>query len=283
MTPRARLILVMFLGLPAMLWAQKQQDSWSDLRGLRAGQGIEVIESSMKHHSGEFIDVTDEVLTLPGRRIRSVDKTRRRRPCFDILRRQARRACRDRPCSRRGHWRCDWRLSRFEPRFLGGIFARNRGPRWHCDWRPKRGPSWRRDPRSHNRLSRRPGRRAQDGVASEGVTSSFIADGVPNCNQTRSHRENSMTQRCFCCGVVIVALTIGLLPARAVNAEGVLIIVAATTVAAAIAAVVIVARRSASQQKDSDHWLCPLGRERNDYHRSRRQEGLPALRRNNRY
>lgn len=64
MTPRARLILVMFLCLPAMLWAQKQQASWSDLRGLRAGQGIEVIESSMKHHSGEFIDVTDEVLTF---------------------------------------------------------------------------------------------------------------------------------------------------------------------------------------------------------------------------
>lgn len=51
-----------------------------------------------------------------------------------------------------------------------------------------------------------------------------------------------MTQKCFCCGVVIIALTVGLVvPARAVNAEGVLIIVAATTVAAAIAAVVIVA------------------------------------------
>ena len=51
-----------------------------------------------------------------------------------------------------------------------------------------------------------------------------------------------MTQRCFCCGVVVVALTIGLVvPARAINAEGILIIVAATTVAAAIAAVVIVA------------------------------------------
>ncbi|HEY4763888.1 MAG TPA: hypothetical protein VIH75_09455 [Candidatus Sulfotelmatobacter sp.] len=59
-----RLILVLFLGLPATLWAQRQQASWSDLRGLRAGQGIEVIESSMKHHSGEFIDVTDEILTF---------------------------------------------------------------------------------------------------------------------------------------------------------------------------------------------------------------------------
>jgi hypothetical protein len=52
-----------------------------------------------------------------------------------------------------------------------------------------------------------------------------------------------MTQKRFWCGIVIVALTLGLaVPAKAVNAEGVLIIVAATTAAAAIAAVVIVAR-----------------------------------------
>ena len=52
-----------------------------------------------------------------------------------------------------------------------------------------------------------------------------------------------MTQKCFWCAIVIVALTMGLaVPAKAVNAEGVLIIVAATTAAAAIAAVVIVAR-----------------------------------------
>ncbi|HEY4763887.1 MAG TPA: hypothetical protein VIH75_09450 [Candidatus Sulfotelmatobacter sp.] len=49
-----------------------------------------------------------------------------------------------------------------------------------------------------------------------------------------------MTQKCFCCGVVIVALTIGLVvPARAVDAEGGLIIVAATMAAAAIAVIVV--------------------------------------------
>jgi hypothetical protein len=63
-TSRACLILVLFLGLPAALWAQKQQGSWSDLRGLKVGQGIEVIESSMKRHGGEFVSVSDEVLTL---------------------------------------------------------------------------------------------------------------------------------------------------------------------------------------------------------------------------
>jgi hypothetical protein len=50
--------------LPAVLCAQKQKGSWSDLNGLKAGRGIDVIESSMKHHAGEFINVTDEVLTL---------------------------------------------------------------------------------------------------------------------------------------------------------------------------------------------------------------------------
>ncbi|MGA8441086.1 MAG: hypothetical protein WB762_23095 [Candidatus Sulfotelmatobacter sp.] len=51
-----------------------------------------------------------------------------------------------------------------------------------------------------------------------------------------------MTQKCFWCGIVIVALTMGLaVPTKALNAEGVLIIVAATTAAAAIAALVIVA------------------------------------------
>jgi hypothetical protein len=64
MTSRFCMVLVLFLGLPAMLCAQKQQGSWSDLRGLKVGQGIVVIESSMKHHDGKFVSVTDEVLTL---------------------------------------------------------------------------------------------------------------------------------------------------------------------------------------------------------------------------
>jgi hypothetical protein len=55
---------VFFLTLPAALGAQTQKGSWSDLNGLKAGQGIEVIESSMKRHAGEFVIVTDELLTL---------------------------------------------------------------------------------------------------------------------------------------------------------------------------------------------------------------------------
>ena len=58
------LALVFFLGLPAALGAQTQQGSWSNLNRLKAGQGIEVIESGMKRHEGKFVTVTDELLTL---------------------------------------------------------------------------------------------------------------------------------------------------------------------------------------------------------------------------
>jgi len=58
------LILLFVVGLPAILCAQKQQGSWSNLNGLKAGQGIEVIESSRRRHAGEFLSVTDETLTL---------------------------------------------------------------------------------------------------------------------------------------------------------------------------------------------------------------------------
>jgi|SRR5580693_3053712 hypothetical protein len=64
MTWRFSLVLVFVLGLPAALCAQKQQGAWSDLRGLRVGQGIEVIEASMKRHGGQFVSVSDDVLTL---------------------------------------------------------------------------------------------------------------------------------------------------------------------------------------------------------------------------
>jgi hypothetical protein len=55
---------VLFLGIPVALLAQTPKGSWSDLNGLKAGQGIEVIESSMKSHSGQFVAVTDELLSL---------------------------------------------------------------------------------------------------------------------------------------------------------------------------------------------------------------------------
>jgi hypothetical protein len=56
--------LVLFLGIPAALVAQTQHGSWSDLNSLKAGRGIEVIESSMKSHTGKLVTVTDEYLSL---------------------------------------------------------------------------------------------------------------------------------------------------------------------------------------------------------------------------
>jgi len=64
MTSRRCMVLVFVLVLPAALCAQKQQGSWSDLRGLRVGQGIVVIEANMKSHGVQFVSVSDDVLTL---------------------------------------------------------------------------------------------------------------------------------------------------------------------------------------------------------------------------
>jgi hypothetical protein len=64
MTSRSCILLVLSLVAPAALFAQKEKGAWSDLNGLRSGQGIEVIESNLKSHSGEFVTVTDELLTL---------------------------------------------------------------------------------------------------------------------------------------------------------------------------------------------------------------------------
>lgn len=63
-TLRRYLIPMFLLALPAALGAQTQHGSWSDLNGLKAGQRIEVVESGMKRHAGEFVTVTDEALTL---------------------------------------------------------------------------------------------------------------------------------------------------------------------------------------------------------------------------
>ena len=61
---RRVLSALMLFGIPAALVGQTPNGSWSNLNSLRAGQGIEVIESSMNRHAGEFISVTDELLTL---------------------------------------------------------------------------------------------------------------------------------------------------------------------------------------------------------------------------
>jgi hypothetical protein len=63
-TVAAGVILALMLEIPVPLAAQTQKGSWSDLNGLKSGQGVEVIDSRMKRHAGDFISVTDELLTL---------------------------------------------------------------------------------------------------------------------------------------------------------------------------------------------------------------------------
>jgi hypothetical protein len=63
MTLRSYLILLILV-LPVAVCAQKPQEQWSNLNRLKAGQGIEVIESNMKSHSGRFVTVTEESLSF---------------------------------------------------------------------------------------------------------------------------------------------------------------------------------------------------------------------------
>jgi hypothetical protein len=60
----AAAILALSVGITTPLEAQTEKGSWSDLNGLRPGQGIEVIDVTMKRYSGEFVSVADDGLTM---------------------------------------------------------------------------------------------------------------------------------------------------------------------------------------------------------------------------
>lgn len=61
---RALMPLGFLLVIPTALVAQTPSESWSKLSHLKAGRGIEVIDTSMKRHSGDFVAVSDELLTV---------------------------------------------------------------------------------------------------------------------------------------------------------------------------------------------------------------------------
>jgi hypothetical protein len=60
---RAVLIFVFLLEFSCALPSRAQQGSWSNLNRLKVGQGIQVVETNLKQHSGKFVTVTDELLT----------------------------------------------------------------------------------------------------------------------------------------------------------------------------------------------------------------------------
>ena len=56
-----------FLLIGAPCWlrsAQSPQKSWDNLRQLRAGEGIEVVDAKMKSHRGAFATYTQEGISL---------------------------------------------------------------------------------------------------------------------------------------------------------------------------------------------------------------------------
>jgi hypothetical protein len=56
--------LVLLLAVPLSTVAQRAQDSWDNLKQLRPGQKIEVVDSKMKTLKGSFVSVSEEALSL---------------------------------------------------------------------------------------------------------------------------------------------------------------------------------------------------------------------------
>jgi hypothetical protein len=61
---KATFVLVFLLLVPALALAQSAKDSWGNLKQLRAGQKIEVVDTSMKSLRGPFVSVSEEAITL---------------------------------------------------------------------------------------------------------------------------------------------------------------------------------------------------------------------------
>ena len=54
-------------------WANSSQNNWDNLKELRTGQKIEVVDSNMKTHSGTFVSASDQAISLrAGKGVESV-------------------------------------------------------------------------------------------------------------------------------------------------------------------------------------------------------------------
>jgi hypothetical protein len=60
-------LLFLFL-VPVFALAQQARDSWDNLKQLRPGQKIEIVDMKMKSLKGEFISFTDEAIVLRERK-----------------------------------------------------------------------------------------------------------------------------------------------------------------------------------------------------------------------
>jgi hypothetical protein len=55
---------VFFVSLPWRVSAQEPAGSWENLRDVRAGEAIEVVDASMRAHRGDFAAFTSETISL---------------------------------------------------------------------------------------------------------------------------------------------------------------------------------------------------------------------------
>jgi hypothetical protein len=61
---RVKPVLLFLVLVPVFAVAQSAQDSWDNLKELRPGQKIQVVNSKMMTLNGPFVSVSDESLTL---------------------------------------------------------------------------------------------------------------------------------------------------------------------------------------------------------------------------
>ncbi len=61
---RVTLTFICLLLAPGPSLAQSAKDSWDNLKQLRPGQKIEVVDKQMKTFKGEFVSLTEEAISL---------------------------------------------------------------------------------------------------------------------------------------------------------------------------------------------------------------------------
>ena len=61
---RVKPVLLFLVLVPVFGMAQSAKDSWDNLRQLRPGEKVEVVDTSMKSLRGPFVSVSEEAITL---------------------------------------------------------------------------------------------------------------------------------------------------------------------------------------------------------------------------
>ena len=69
------LLLLLLLLVPGFSLAKSSANNWDNLKELRPGQKIEVVDTSMKSLRGPFVSVSEEAITLQvGKSLQSVER-----------------------------------------------------------------------------------------------------------------------------------------------------------------------------------------------------------------